>query len=37
VTGENNVYMVRSEDENVLEILKTGAGKGWKGSVGPIV
>jgi hypothetical protein len=29
--------MVRSEDENVLEILKTGAGKGWKGSVGPIV
>jgi hypothetical protein len=28
--------MVRSEDENMWEVLKTGAGKGWKGSVGPI-
>jgi hypothetical protein len=37
VTGENNVDMVRNEDENLWEVLKSGAGKGWEKSVGPIV
>jgi hypothetical protein len=36
VTGEN-VYMERIEDKHVLEVLKSGAGKGWKRSVGPFM
>jgi hypothetical protein len=37
VTGENNVNMIRSEDQNLWEVWKSGAGKEWKESVGPIV
>jgi len=37
VTGENKVYMVRSENRNLWEVLKSSAGKGWKVPVGPMV
>jgi hypothetical protein len=36
VTGEN-VYMERIEDQHVWEVLKIGAGKGWKRSFGPFM